>query len=128
MNITEKRRENLRRWIAANGTPEKERSLFSQLKADASFGERVARRLEEEYRMGAGYLDQDPDGPSAATTSESRQDGMDADAANDLLRRATELLETYRLADPAGRRRIDAVAQRVRGELIARDQGKVGSP
>lgn len=57
MDIVETRRENLRRWIAQHGTPAKERSFFSQLKATASFGERVARRLEREYRMGDGYLD-----------------------------------------------------------------------
>jgi SOS-response transcriptional repressor LexA len=57
MNITETRRENLRRWVVENGTPAKERSLFSQLKANGSFGERVARRLEADYRMGDGYLD-----------------------------------------------------------------------
>lgn len=60
MNITEIRRENLKRWVAEHGTPAKERSLFSQLKADGSFGERVARRLEADYKMGDGYLDRDP--------------------------------------------------------------------
>lgn len=57
MDIVETRRENLRRWVAVNGTPVKERSFFSQLQKDASFGERVARRLEQQYKMGAGYLD-----------------------------------------------------------------------
>jgi len=57
MDIVETRRENLRRWVAANGTPAKERSFFSQLQKDASFGERVARRLEQQYKMGVGYLD-----------------------------------------------------------------------
>ena len=57
MDIIEIRRENLRRWIAQHGTPVKEKSLFSQLKANGSFGERVARRLEEQYKMGAGFLD-----------------------------------------------------------------------
>ncbi|MBD8531473.1 MULTISPECIES: LexA family transcriptional regulator [unclassified Massilia] len=66
MDIVETRRENLRRWVAANGTPVKERSFFSQLQKDASFGERVARRLEQQYKMGAGYLDRSAD---ADTTS-----------------------------------------------------------
>lgn len=66
MDIVEIRRENLRRWVAENGTPAKEKSLFSQLKSTGSFGERVARRLEEQYRMGYGYLDRAPGGlPSA---------------------------------------------------------------
>lgn len=57
MDKVETRRENLRRWVANNGTPAKEKSLFSQLKATGSFGEKVARRLEQQYRMGDGYLD-----------------------------------------------------------------------
>jgi len=57
MDIIETRRENLRRWVAEHGTPAKEKSLFSQLKSNGSFGEKVARRLEEQYRMGTGYLD-----------------------------------------------------------------------
>lgn len=60
MDIVEIRRENLRRWLAKHGTPPKEKSLFSQLKAGLSFGERVARRLEQQYGMGEGYLDRDP--------------------------------------------------------------------
>jgi len=63
MDITETRRENLRRWVVENGTPAKERSLFSQLKANGSFGERVARRLEADYKMGDGYLDRSLDAP-----------------------------------------------------------------
>lgn len=60
MDIVEIRRENLRRWVAEHGTPAKEKSLFSQLKTTGSFGERVARRLEQQYKMGAGYLDAPP--------------------------------------------------------------------
>lgn len=67
MDITETRRENLRRWVAENGTPVKERSLFSQLKANGSFGERVARRLEADYKMGEKFLDRDVN-----TSKESR--------------------------------------------------------
>lgn len=60
MDIVEIRRENLRRWVAEHGTPYREKSLFSQLKSNGSFGEKVARRLEDDYKMGAGYLDQPP--------------------------------------------------------------------
>ena len=66
MDIIEIRRENLRRWIAEHGTPVKEKSLFSQLKSTGSFGEKVARRLEEQYKMGAFYLDTHQGGASAA--------------------------------------------------------------
>jgi len=66
MDITETRRENLRRWVVENGTPAKERSLFSQLKANGSFGERVARRLEADYRMGDGYLDRPLNAPQSS--------------------------------------------------------------
>lgn len=64
MDIIEIRRENLRRWVAEHGTPAKEKSLFSQLKSNGSFGEKVARRLEEQYKMGSGFLDQDPNAPA----------------------------------------------------------------
>ena len=66
MDIIETRRENLRRWVAEHGTPPAEKSLFSQLKANGSFGERVARRLETQYKMGAGYLDRDSSAPVIA--------------------------------------------------------------
>lgn len=60
MDIQEKRRTQLRKWVALNGTPAKEKSYFSQLtNANASFGERAARRIEQQYRMGEGYLDSD---------------------------------------------------------------------
>lgn len=34
--------------------------MFSQVKSIGSFGERVARRLETQYKMGKGYLDRSP--------------------------------------------------------------------
>jgi len=71
MDIVEIRRENLRRWVAEHGTPQKEKSLFSQLKSNGSFGERVARRLEEQYKMGAGYLDRPPGEPALAAANQA---------------------------------------------------------
>jgi hypothetical protein len=59
MDIQEIRRANLMRWLERNSVPPKEKSLFSQLKGGASFGERVARRLEVQYGMGVGFLDAD---------------------------------------------------------------------
>jgi hypothetical protein len=55
------RRENLKQWVKINGVPQKEKSLFSQLvnnNNNSSFGEKLARRLEMQYQMGIGYLDQ----------------------------------------------------------------------
>ncbi|RZI39892.1 hypothetical protein EGT07_26290 [Herbaspirillum sp. HC18] len=57
MNIQDTRRENLRIWAKEHGVPPDEKSYFSQLFGGASFGERAARRLEKDYKMGAGYLD-----------------------------------------------------------------------
>lgn len=57
MDIQEIRRANLMRWLERNSIPQREKSLFSQLKGGASFGERVARRLEVDYGMGVGFLD-----------------------------------------------------------------------
>lgn len=61
MTIQDIRRANLRAWVDANGTPPKEKSYFSQvLSGIAPLGERAARRLEKDYRMGTGYLDATP--------------------------------------------------------------------
>lgn len=58
MNIKETRKAQLRRWVAINGTPVAEKSYFSQVVTeDTSFGEKAARRLEEQYHMGAMFLD-----------------------------------------------------------------------
>lgn len=58
MNIQDLRRSNLAKWVAEHGVPQAERSYFSQLLSHtASFGERSARRLEHDYKMGEGYLD-----------------------------------------------------------------------
>lgn len=57
MDIQDIRRANLARWLETHSVPQREKSLFSQLKGTGSFGERVARRLETEYGMGVGFLD-----------------------------------------------------------------------
>lgn len=58
MTIQETRRANLRAWVQQNGAPSKEKSYFSQvLSGTAPIGERAARRLERDYRMGEGFLD-----------------------------------------------------------------------
>jgi phage repressor protein C with HTH and peptisase S24 domain len=52
------RRQNLKRWLETNPVPAKERSYFSQLvNSPISFGEKAARRIENDYGMEAGYLD-----------------------------------------------------------------------
>jgi len=71
MDIIETRRERLRQWVKKNGTPQKEKSLFSQLKSTGSFGEKVARRLELKYAMGVGYLDTYIDVEPASATVET---------------------------------------------------------
>lgn len=65
MDIIEIRRANLRKWVQENGTPIKERSLFSQLQGAGSFGEKVARRLEAQYKMVPLSLDEPPGGRPA---------------------------------------------------------------
>lgn len=68
----------MRRWVAEHGTPPKEKSLFSQLKSTGSFGERVARRLEDQYRMGYGFLDRASGGVQPGAARED--DGFITDA------------------------------------------------
>lgn len=56
--MTENRRARLRLWFSDKSIPPKEKSYLSQLmKGKAPFGEKAARRLETDYRMGGGYLD-----------------------------------------------------------------------
>lgn len=58
MDIQDIRRKNLATWLQTHSVPPGEKSLFSQLKGGGSFGERLARRLESDYGMDCGYLDQ----------------------------------------------------------------------
>ncbi len=68
MSIQDTRRANLRAWAQKHGTPSKEKSYFSQILSGTSpIGERAARRLERDYRMGEGFLD--ADNPAAADPS-----------------------------------------------------------
>lgn len=113
MDIIETRRENLRRWVDLNGAPVKEKSLFSQLKSTGSFGEKVARRLEQQYRMGSGYLDT-PSAPvqKVEPISELAMVAVSLTAACETADEQ-RLLTTYRLADEVGRRAFDATVTAV---------------
>lgn len=56
--LKEIRIANLKEWFKNRTLPVKDKSLISQLMSGkSSFGEKVSRRLEEEYGMGHGYLD-----------------------------------------------------------------------
>jgi hypothetical protein len=84
MDIQELRRHNLRAWVERHGRPSTEKSYFSQLLKDQSFGERVARRLERQYGMGEGFLDAPV--PEAAINSSIRgQKEALSDEANALI-------------------------------------------
>lgn len=81
MDIKHTRKAQLRRWVTENGTPVTEKSFFSQLlNPESSFGERAARRLENDYKMGAMYLDT-PNAPviiNKAKTIQNSQADNDA--------------------------------------------------
>ncbi|MGC7561360.1 S24 family peptidase [Pasteurella sp. PK-2025] len=57
--LTQVRRENLKKWFSDKVVPEKDRSYVSQLISGKtpSFGEKAARRLETENGMPPFYLD-----------------------------------------------------------------------
>lgn len=66
MNKTDIRREQLRKWFE-KGLPPKDKSYFSQvINGKASFGEKAVRRVEVEYNMPLGYLDDEGAKPSVA--------------------------------------------------------------
>lgn len=113
MDITDIRRANLRRWIAEHGTPPKEKSLFSQLKSTGSFGEKVARRLEDQYKMGEGFLDvpgaEVADAPEAANLPESMR--LTIETAREL-----RLITVYRLANERNRLALDSFIERMQAD------------
>lgn len=134
MDITETRRQNLRIWTAEHGTPLKEKSLFSQLKANLSFGEKVARRLEEKYAMGAGYLDTPIVGAPASVGSGAKADPGDSTPArasrklpkaeapvnadvlfemNVITEREAQLLNWYRMSTEDSKGIIESVARTI---------------
>lgn len=79
--------------------------MFSQLKSTGSFGEKVARRLEVQYRMGDGYLD--------TPNAEVQQAGVVADPLKLTAETADEmrLLAVYRMCDDRGRRQINSLVE-----------------
>lgn len=101
----------MRRWVEKYGVPVKERSLFSQLKGGASFGEKLARRLEADYRMGDRYLDTPDAKPICEGEPKGAAEslGLAAETAAEL-----RLLSVYRLADARERLAIDNVVDEVR--------------
>lgn len=59
MELMATRREKLKEWFANQTLPRKEKSQLSQLmRGKEVFGPRVARRLEKDYGMPRGYLDE----------------------------------------------------------------------
>ncbi|HFC4481387.1 TPA: hypothetical protein ACFJH2_002022 [Neisseria gonorrhoeae] len=62
--------DNLKRFFENKKLPVKDKSLLSQLMSGkASFGEKVSRRLEEEYGMGSLYLDSVPSEPRPSSST-----------------------------------------------------------
>lgn len=115
------RRKKLVQWVALNGTPQAEKSLFSQLKGSGSFGEKVARRLEEKYKMGHRYLDTE-DAPPASNRpisggELSRVLSLTIDTPEEF-----EHLAVYRLANDDERKAIDRLISIVRDRLNADPQ------
>ena len=110
------RRKKLLQWIALNGTPANEKSLFSQLKGTGSFGEKVARRLEERYRMGERYLDT-AEAPPVNNAPPSGNDFMRALSLTVEAPEEVEYLAVYRLADENERKLIDRAVSIVRQRI-----------
>lgn len=64
--LKEIRASNLRQWFSGKTVPQKEKSYISQLmNGKASFGEKSARRLEQDYGMPLYYLDTESNGSNA---------------------------------------------------------------
>ena len=94
MDIQDIRRANLMRWLETHSTPPKEKSLFSQLKGTGSFGERVARRLEKDYGMRVGFLDE-------AAPSDSPNTRQNTPLSNEAKALVSRIEQIDSLGDPA---------------------------
>ncbi|HWW07542.1 hypothetical protein [Collimonas sp.] len=115
MDKVQLRRDNLRKWVATHGAPSGEKSYFSQLiNGSASFGEKSARRLEREYKMGDMYLDSHDkkkiDDPSQTLSVKQKSD-KENDELDDLI----ELAVLYRKAGNAARVRLMKYARALEG-------------
>lgn len=97
MDIQDIRRHNLRAWVERHGRPATEKSYFSQLLKDQSFGERVARRLERQYGMGEGFLDSPVPEPIVNSPIRGQKEAL-SDDANALIRSIQRL---DAVSDPA---------------------------
>lgn len=112
------RRKKLIQWVAINGTPQDEKSLFSQLKGVGSFGEKVARRLEADYKMGHRYLDTEDAPPASNKPMTGGELGRVLSLTIDTPEEF-EHLAVYRLANADERKAIDRLVSVVRGRLNA---------
>jgi hypothetical protein len=106
------RRARLAQWVAKYGVPPNERSYFSQLARDASFGEKVARRLEKQYGMPHKFLDtpiedqvqlESPLAAALTTTAKTPEETM--------------MLVVHRLASPEDRAALDFLVETIRISL-----------
>lgn len=81
------RRLRLKEWFADRTLPEREKSYLSQLiNGKSSFGEKAARRIESDYGIPHGHLDQPPTDPDAAIS----------EAAISLDEQESKLIELFR--------------------------------
>lgn len=104
------RRANLKQWIEKYGTPPAEKSYFSQLINGASFGEKAARRIERDYKMGEGYLDRPLvlEGESTAKHEVPPPERMELSWVT---YRELRLLTQFREATERGKETIDMAAE-----------------
>ena len=115
MDKVQLRRDNLRKWVATHGAPSGEKSYFSQLiNGSASFGEKSARRLEREYKMGDMYLDSH-DKKKIDDPSQTLPVKQKSDKENDELDDLIELAVLYRKAGNAARVRLMKYARALEG-------------
>lgn len=122
MDLKDIRSARLKEWFAGRTLPTAEKSYISQLtQGKTSFGERAARRLEVDYSMPSGYLDQpytDEDGtPGEGQKSAPSEEQRISDAGLVLAyitRSEMDLLSDYRQATDMGKTLIRTTARTAR--------------
>jgi hypothetical protein len=124
MDIKEIRRSKLREWLKTHSVPPAEKSLFSQIQSPTgSFGEKVARRLENDYKMGHLYLDT----PLGASGTKVNVELIPV--GEDLLRRVSEIVTVYSRANARERDAIEKAVAAIRKSIDKRgsDDAKLGT-
>lgn len=122
MKTAETRRRRLREWLDTHPTPTREKSYFSQLvSGTASFGEKAARRLEQQYGMEDGYLDSPMEAEIKLRPDPREPARQAAERLDKIMRLLPRLTETQKAEIANTMQAMAEKNDRLLAELLARE-------